>query len=195
MKKLTAGWMLSLAMGMHAASAQQTAPAPAAATPAVPAPEVASAAPADVASPQAIVQAVYSVISGPQGAPRDWPRLRSLMAPGGIFAVTGASKTGPLRTRVIPIEDFISGSTKALAGEGFYEHGVMGTMWRYGHIATVSSPYESRHAPGEAPFQRGINSFQLSYDGTRWWIVSISWEAETPAFPLPAKDDALLKGK
>jgi hypothetical protein len=179
MMKLTAGLMLSLAMAMNAAAAQESA----------------SAAPADVASPEAIVQAVYAVISGPKGLARDWPRLRSLVAPGGIFAVTGTPKSGPLRTRVIPLEDFISGSSKALAAEGFYEHGVMGTVWRYGHIATVSSPYESRHAPSEAPFARGINSFQLSFDGNRWWIVSISWEAETPSFPLPAKDDALLRGK
>jgi hypothetical protein len=189
MTKLTLWMMLSLAMA-NAASAQESASAPAA-----PAPEAAVAAPADVASPEAIIQAVYAVISGPKGLARDWPRLRSLMAPGGIFAVTGTPKTGPLRTRVIPLEDFISGSTKALASEGFYEHGVIGSVWRYGHIATVSSPYESRRVPGEAPFARGINSFQLSYDGTRWWIVSISWEAETPAFPLPAKDDGLLRGK
>jgi hypothetical protein len=188
MAKLAAWMMWSLAMAMNAASAQESAPAAAA-------PEVAAAAPADVASPEAIIQAVYAVISGPKGLARDWPRLRSLMAPGGIFAVTGTPKTGSLRTRVIPLEDFISGSTKAVASEGFYEHGVLGNVWRYGHIATVSSPYESRHAPGEAPFARGINSFQLSYDGTRWWIVSISWEAETPAFPLPANDDALLRGK
>ena len=49
----------------------------------------------------------------------------------------------------------------------FYEHGVVGQIWRYAHIATVVSPYESRHAPAEAPFQRGINTFQLASDGTQ----------------------------
>jgi hypothetical protein len=174
-------WMLGTA-----AQAQQ---------PAAPTPELKPAAAADVASPESIVQAVYSVISGPKGQSRDWPRFRSLMAPGAILSVTGTPKSGALRTRVFSIEDFIGGSSKALEEEAFYEHGVMGTTWRYAHIATVASPYESRRALGEAPFQRGINTFQLSSDGTRWWIVSIAWEAETPAFPLPAKDDALLKAK
>ena len=157
------------------------------------APEVKAAAAVDVASPEAIIQAVYSVISGPKGATRDWPRFRSLIAPGGILAVTGTPKNGPLRTRVMSVEDFISASSKAIENDAFYEHGVMGNVWRYAHIATVSSPYESRRAPHEAPFARGINTFQLSYDGTRWWIISIAWEAETPAFPLPSEDDASLK--
>ena len=28
--------------------------------------------------------------------------------------------------------------------------------------------------------QRGINSFQLFNDGSRWWIVSVLWEARHP---------------
>jgi hypothetical protein len=37
--------------------------------------------PVDVNSPDAILNAVYSVISGPQGQPRDWHRIRSLFIP------------------------------------------------------------------------------------------------------------------
>jgi hypothetical protein len=36
-------------------------------------------------------------------------------------------------------------------------------------------------------FQRGINSFQLMFDGERWWVVSIMWEAEAPNRPIPEK--------
>jgi hypothetical protein len=183
MVKQTACLLLALTLGVNVARAQTSAP------------EVKAATTADVASPESIVQAVYSVISGPQGAPRDWPRFRSLIAPGGILAVTGTPKNGPLRTRVISVEDYISASSKVLEDEAFYEHGVMGNVWRYAHIATVTSPYESRHAPNETPFARGINTFQLSYDGTRWWIISIAWEAETPGFPLPAKGDVLVTAK
>jgi hypothetical protein len=163
--------------------------------PTLPTAEVGVARPGDVASPEAIVQAVYSIISGPLGAPRDWPRLRSLMAPGAIFAATGVGKTGVLSTRVLSVEEYISGASKILATQAFFERGVTGAVWRYAHIATVSSPYESRHASDESPFQRGINTFQLSYDGARWWIVSIFWEGETPAFPLPADASALLHAK
>lgn len=51
----------------------------------------------------------------------------------------------------------------------------------------VLRSYESRHSPGEKPFQRGINSFQVVNEGTRWWIVSIFWDSERPDNPLPAK--------
>jgi hypothetical protein len=68
-------------------------------------------------------------------------------------------------------------------------------VWRYAHIATVTSPYESRHAPDDPPFARGINQFQLMYDGARWWVVSIYWEGETPGNPLPPESVSALRGK
>jgi hypothetical protein len=48
------------------------------------------------------------------------------------------------------------------------------------------STYESRHdAKDVVPFARGINSFQLFFDGTRWWILTIYWQEEVPENPLP----------
>ena len=38
-----------------------------------------------------------------------------------------------------------------------------------------------------APPVRGINSIQLTYDGTRWWILNIAWEAESASNQLPTK--------
>ncbi len=37
--------------------------------------------PEDVKSPEAILAAVYNVISGAKGQPRDWDRMRSLFIP------------------------------------------------------------------------------------------------------------------
>jgi hypothetical protein len=182
---LNAIWVL-LAAAATATSAAQA--------PVAPLPQEASPEPGDVASPEAVVQAVYSVISGPMGAARDWPRLRSLMAPGAIFVVTGTGTDGIIKTRFFSVEDYIAASSKTLSSMAFYEHGVVSQLWRYAHIATVVSPYESRHAPADAPFQRGINTFQLANDGMRWRIISISWEGETPAFPLPPDAAALLRG-
>ena len=59
---------------------------------------------------------------------------------------------------------------------------------RFGNIAHVFSTYVSfRSRADTRPFQRGINSFQLLYDGTRWWVVSVFWQAETRDYPIPAK--------
>jgi hypothetical protein len=34
---------------------------------------------------------------------------------------------------------------------------------------------------------RGINSIQLFYDGNRWWIVTVYWQQESTAHPIPEK--------
>jgi len=54
-----------------------------------------------------------------------------------------------------------------------------------GNIAQVFSTYESRHTKDAEPFQRGINSFQLLFDGHRWWVVTIYWQGERPGLPIP----------
>jgi hypothetical protein len=57
---------------------------------------------------------------------------------------------------------------------------------RYGAIAQVFSTYASfHHADDAKPFQRGINSFQLFYDGHRWWVVTIYWQGEHEGLPIP----------
>ena len=55
-------------------------------------------------------------------------------------------------------------------------------------LAQVWSTYESRHSENDPePFMRGINSIQLFNDGTRWWIITIYWQHESPDDPLPEK--------
>jgi hypothetical protein len=50
------------------------------------------------------------------------------------------------------------------------------------------STYESLHAlSDEKPFDRGINSIQLMCDGTRWWVMNIVWQSETPERTIPRR--------
>ncbi len=60
-------------------------------------------------------------------------------------------------------------------------------METFGNIAHVFSTYESRRAPGEKPFARGINSFQLAKTGNAWKVVTILWDAEREGSPIPEK--------
>ncbi len=172
-------WMV-LAMPSSFASAQDVAPAPAAPTP--------TARASDVASLDAIMAAVYDVISGPKGQPRDWDRLRSLFAPGARLIAVHTGKDGVNTARVMGVEDYIHAAGPFLEGEGFFERETHRAVDRYGDIAQVFSTYESRHAASDAkPFQRGINSFQLMYDGHRWWVVTIYWQGERPDRPIPRR--------
>ena len=155
-----------------------------AATAAAPATPVAK--PADVASPDAILAAVYEVISGPKGQKRDWERFRSLYLPGARLIPTGAKKDGAGSfARVLSPDEYVDRAIPIFEKDGFYETEAARRMERYGNIVQIFSTYESRHDPKDAPFARGVNSFQLFFDGTRWWVVTVFWQGETAESPIP----------
>ncbi|HEY0703581.1 MAG TPA: hypothetical protein VGD60_12515 [Candidatus Acidoferrales bacterium] len=154
------------------------------------APSVTAAAPAanpsDVASIDAIMAATYDVISGPPTKKRDWDRFRSLFVPGARLIPVDEAKDGTLSTKMISPDEYATMADPYFAKNGFAEREVSRKAERYGNIAQIFSTYESRHDASDAkPFARGINSFQLFYDGKRWWVVTIYWQEETPANPLP----------
>ena len=61
----------------------------------------------DVASIDAIVAAVYDVISGPAGQKRDWDRMRSLFVPGA--RLIPVAQAGELKSaRILSVEDYIA---------------------------------------------------------------------------------------
>ncbi|WEF31270.1 hypothetical protein [Pseudoduganella chitinolytica] len=146
---------------------------------------------ADVASVDAIVAALYDTISGPAGRARDWSRLRALFRPDGRMIVHGLAKEGgnegSYQTRVMAVDDYIERVAPLFAREGFFETELARQVEQFGAIAHVFSTYESRHAPGDKPVQRGINSIQLVNDGQRWWIQSLVWQAESAQHPLPQR--------
>ena len=151
-------------------------------------PATPAANPADVASVDSIIGAVYDVISGPAGKKRDWDRMRSLFLPGARLIPTGPRQSGGYGSRVVTVEEYIERSSGFLEKEGFFEKEVARVSEQFGQIVHAFSTYESRHAADDAkPFQRGINSIQLMNDGKRWWIVTIFWQGEDEKTPLPEK--------
>lgn len=145
---------------------------------------VPAAQPDDVKSVDSLLAALYDVISGPPGE-RDWNRFRSLFMPNA--RLTSAEKTadGAVRVRPSSVEDYVRLGGNYFLKNGFFEKPIVSRVETFGNVAQVFSSYESRHALGEAPFARGINSLQLLNDGKRWWIVSILWDEERPDNPLP----------
>lgn len=182
------------AMAPPAAGAPTT-PAPSApartpaSTPAqTPAAQTPAADPSDVGTMDAIIAALYDVISGPAGQKRDWDRFRSLFVPGARLIPTGRRPTGEVASRVRTPEDYITGSGPLLEQNGFFEKEVSRRVEKFGNIAHVFSTYEARrNTDEEKPFLRGINSIQLMNDGKRWWIVTVFWQAEDEKTPLPAE--------
>jgi hypothetical protein len=152
-----------------------------------PAPAPAPANPADVASIDAIITALYAVISGPPGQARQWDRFNTLMHPQARLSPTGCPPNGGA-CRVLtwtPVE-YRQRADSQLTAIGFREVELVKKVERYGTVAHAFSSYASFRGSESTPFQRGINSIQLLWDGTRWWIYSIFWDSERPGNPLPA---------
>jgi hypothetical protein len=146
--------------------------------------DTAAARPADVDSIGGILRAAYDVISGPAGS-RDWQRFHSLFAPGARLIPAGRDSTGHTHLQVTTVDDFAKQATEYFTSHPFYEGEIGRKVDSFGAIAQVFSAYASRNAPNERPFARGINSFQLFNDGTRWYIVTIYWNAERPDLKIP----------
>jgi hypothetical protein len=145
----------------------------------------------DVSSIDAIIKASYAVISGLAGVKRDWDRERSLFIPGARLIPT-ATVPGrndvDLAPLILDVEAYIQRVEPLFADKGFYETEVARRTEQFGQIAHVWSTYESRHREDDPePFMRGINSFQLFHDGSRWWIVNIYWQHESAEYPIPEK--------
>jgi hypothetical protein len=177
-----------------AAVAQTPAPAPPAP---VPPPLIGSIAghpgwpvakPEDVKSPETILAAVYSCISGPKGQARDWDRMRSLFIPDARLIPARETTAGHADAVILTIDGYIARSNGRMTSAGFFEHSIHNDIEQYGNIVQIWSTYESRHNLDDAtPFARGINSFQLLKDGDRYWVVNIFWDAESPTNPIPEK--------
>jgi hypothetical protein len=146
-----------------------------------------AAKPDDVRSVDAIVNALYSVISGPKGQPRDWDRMRSLFLPDGRLIPSRADReTHRADAVILSIDGYIERASPNMAANGFFERGIHNEVQRFGSIAHVWSTYESRHNADDAmPFTRGINSIELLKSGDRYYIVEVLWDSETPATPIP----------
>lgn len=140
----------------------------------------------DVQNVDAIVKALYDVISGPAGE-RDWNRFSSLFIPQARMAAAGKRPDGTYFYRSFTPAEYQERSGAYFLKEGFFETGIHNVVEQFGQEAHVWSTYESRHEKTGQPFARGINSIQLLNDGKRWWVVSILWDSERPDNPVPAK--------
>lgn len=149
--------------------------------------EVPPASEEDVASVDAIIAALYDVISGPAAEGRDWDRMRSLFYPGARLIPSGRSRDGSGNvTFVWTVDEYIERAGPQLMQNGFWEREIGRTTERFGAVAHAFSTYESSIGTEDSdPTMRGINSIQLFYDGSRWWVMSVFWDSERNDQPIP----------
>jgi hypothetical protein len=140
----------------------------------------------DLTSPEAIVNAFFASGSGPAG-PRDFVRMRSLFAPGARVITIRRSQTDPATPNSRSIDEYIEGSREYLATNGNFERVKKTWVEQYANLAHVFCSFEARKSSTEEVSYRGVGSFQLLWDGARWWILSAYWQGERPNEPLPSR--------
>jgi len=160
------------------AAASQSSASPTAAAP--------EASPKDVQSLQAIVAAIYDVISGPPGA-RDWNRFNSLFAKDARLIAVRVPKEGKPTLVVMTPASYAERAAAYFSEHGFFEHELSRKTDSFGAMTHIYTTYESRETKDGKPIDRGINSMEFFYDGQRWWCVEIYWDAERPGNPIPEK--------
>lgn len=147
----------------------------------------------EFSTPEAVVAALYDVLSGPpeEERERDWTRFRALTLPSARFLLCRwPDAEGQPRPdlREWDIEGFITDAKSAYRTAGFWEQEVRGRTEHFGSVAHRFSSYESRVGSEESePVGRGINSVQLVRFGKRWWIANVVWDVEGPEQPIPAR--------
>jgi len=96
-----------------------------------------SAQPEDVNSADALISAMYEVVSGPAGKARDWQRMYSLFVPGAVLIRTARGKTGDLTAAVLSPTEYVSRAGNFFATHGSYEHEVSRQIHSWGNVEQV----------------------------------------------------------
>lgn len=139
---------------------------------------------ADVGTIDSVTAALYATISGAKGEARQWERFLTLFHPNAHMIPMRCGATRCIAQYMTPAE-YQQRADSLLKSMGFVERELTRRIDRFGAMAQVYSSYASFRDGETAPFSRGINTLQLFWDGTRWWILNIAWDDERPDNPLP----------
>jgi hypothetical protein len=140
--------------------------------------------PQDVASIDAIIKSLYSVISGPAGE-RNWNRFHSLFLPDATMGAVGATPQGEQGYFSFTPAQYQKNNAPYFVQNGFFESEVSRKTSTYGNVASVQSAYQSRADEKGKVNERGINYLTLVKSKGRWWISSLTWQEESRENPLP----------
>jgi hypothetical protein len=140
----------------------------------------------DVQSVDAIIHALYDVISGEPGAARDWDRFRYLFKPEAKLIPSRKDDKGNFELRTLTPEEYVQLFSTRIS-TGFFERELSRKEEAFGTVVHVFSTYETKEKKDGPVTNRGINSIQLFKDKDRYYIVTIFWCAESLGFALPDK--------
>ncbi len=99
---------------------------------------------------------------------------------------TGTIEDGSSFATVMSFDEYIDSAETILADVEFSEIEIKHEARIFGNVAQVASVYESTFkTETEENHGRGVNFFNLIYDGSTWLIMSIVWDKEREGLALP----------
>jgi|SRR5579872_5915147 len=131
-----------------------------------------------------LTKALDGAVSGPGN--KDRTCLRDILLPEARMSPMTKGPNGAFAPRLLSVDDWIAAVAKR-GDQAFYEVQIKVNSDSYGHFAHLWSTYEIRPTPDGKPEVTGINSIQAVFDGTRWRVLSVLWEPETTAGPVPER--------
>lgn len=150
-----------------------------------PAPEVIAQA---AATPAGLIEALYDMVSFDAGPEPDWEMFKDVFLENALIVF---SPSGSQPMRPMSVDGFIEDWEKffidaELEDKGFYETIADMRVVEFGGLAHAFVIFEPRVGTAEPPRPvRGLDSVELAFDGTRWWIAAITTDFERPDRPIP----------
>ena len=140
--------------------------------------------PEDVSTIDGIVKAYYEVVSGPADKDREWGRDATLYVPGIRFIIFSVGKDGKTAARSLSHQEFVNESDPAMKSKSFYEHEVHRITHRVGNVVHVMCTAEQQSEMGGPVKGQSVDSLEMYWDGTRWWIASANIWKLKPGQPM-----------
>ena len=131
-----------------------------------------------------LIKAIDAAVSGP--ADKDRTCTRELMLPDVRLTPMAKAADGSMTPHILTLDDWIANIQKR-GKEELSEHQIKVKQEVYGSIAHLWSTYELHLSSSPGTVIRGINSIQAVFDGKRWRIYGILWQAESKSTPIPGE--------
>ncbi|MBK7434072.1 MAG: hypothetical protein IPI66_09355 [Chitinophagaceae bacterium] len=141
----------------------------------------------EVGTLDGIMKAYYEVVSVKKGEKISYPRDSALHAPKALVGLPARTKEGKFYMKLVSLKEYHLMSDAGLEKDGFDEKEISRKVESFGAMYHVWSTYESRNVADGPLIDRGINSIELYFDGTRFWITSWSFENESKDQKIPLK--------
>jgi len=141
----------------------------------------------EVGTLDGIIKAYYDVVTVKKGEKVSYLRDSCLHVPNASVGMAKKSKDGKIVLQLITLKQFHNASDAYLEKDGFYEREISRKVENFGAIYHVWSTYETRNVADGPVIERGINSIELYFDGTRFWILSWVFDNESKEQPIPKK--------